>query len=347
MLGTGYYAYKKYLADYVEDPMVREVIKQMVKGPDPLAARQAELERQKQLEEHEAQVADDATRSSVGDLGKLQELVRDAAGAKTIDNFKTQVEACKDDNHKQMNLWNEYKIESFTQAIVAMYAVTLQDTLRRLQVYIVKASLVRQQLAKEGGAGEDIAQLMSMMGGQGGMPAPNTTSSVDLLMEQGAEFLMSSAIASSVGYFAQHGLQSLVQRVRQTVIERLSGTTMRDLLSERQLMEVIEDLRKGVETHAGLVGLFSELFVGAEQHEDLPAILELKLSAATEMMRNHLHKKLFSSPEVKEQHLAKVLTAGTKRLPHVFFKESAIHELNNAEEVSQFFAMIYTSLEAA
>merc|ERR1712070_329027 len=358
---TGYYAYKTYLAPLVEDPMVKEVMKQMA-SPDPRTAHEAKLERQSQLEEYETQLSENADKSAVGALTKLQELVVTAVGTKKLDNFRAQVEAKS--KKESVKLWNEMVNLTFTQATVAMYAVSLQEFLRRLQMYILDAYRVRQQLAKTMAGGDDMAQLMSMMSGQSA-PANSTTTEAggDVLITDGAEFLMMSAV--STGYFAKQGLQKLVEKVKLAVKQVLteSKISISGALAEDELFQLVQSIRKRVEEDAGLVALLREYFVSPDsdaqdsnefdaqlrdvidQHEDLPEVLEVKLATATKMLQESLHEKVFSKKP--KQPLAQVAGVGMRKAHHVLFQDSAIKTLNSSQEVSQFFAMIYTSLEAA
>jgi len=265
---------------------------------------------------------------------------------------------------ESVKLWNEMVNLTFTQATVAMYAVSLQEFLRRLQMYILDAYRVRQQLAKTMAGGDDMAQLMSMMSGQSA-PANSTTTEAggDVLMTDGAEFLMMSAV--STGYFAKQGLQKLVEKVKLAVKQVLteSKISISGALAEDELFQLVQSIRKRVEEDAGLVALLREYFVSPDsdaqdsnefdaqlrdvidQHEDLPEVLEVKLATATKMLQESLHEKVFSKKP--KQPLAQVAGVGMRKAHHVLFQDSAIKTLNSSQEVSQFFAMIYTSLEAA
>lgn len=219
LAGAGYYAYRTYLAPIVEDPMMRQVMKQMT-SPDPRASQDAAAEREKQLEEYEARTSANATQSTTGALAALQEQLIDAVGMKALDPFRAKVDACKHKEEK-LKLWDKLKELAFTQAVAAMYVVTFQDALRRVQMYIVEAHRVRAQLAQSSGGEDDMAALMGALMGGSANPAPAAPEAYeDVLMKQGAEFFSMSATAG--GHFCKHGLKKLVSHVGAAVADEFA-----------------------------------------------------------------------------------------------------------------------------
>eukprot|EP00658_Telonema_sp_P-2_P022284 TRINITY_DN18904_c0_g1_i3.p1 TRINITY_DN18904_c0_g1~~TRINITY_DN18904_c0_g1_i3.p1 ORF type:complete len:353 (+),score=87.32 TRINITY_DN18904_c0_g1_i3:299-1357(+) len=350
--------------------MVREVMKQMA-SPDPRTSTEAVAERRKQLEEYELQTASNATTSSAGALPSMQELLLEVVGLTALEPFRAKVEACKH-NKERLELWDQLKLLAFTQAVGSMYTVVFQDTLRRVQIYIVEAHRVRCQLAKAAGGGE-MGDLMALMGGQPGAPGETEE---DVLMKEGAEFLMMSATTG--GYFQTHHATHFVQHLKTEVSHQFAGLDMKTMLDEASLKEHLRELRVKIEGESA-AQLFRKYFVPPDPPDhtnetiplfeaqmkdlmdchDFSLMLQSKLDQAFGMLCAHYNKMLFSQDSMamsrvgaspvkaadrKRWPLAKVLPV-TKRAHEIYFDPTAVAQLNSSQEVTDFFSLIYTSME--
>jgi len=373
--GAGYYAYRKYVAPILEDPMMAEVMKSMTTGTDP---QKADAEQQQHLEESERGTFELSVKSSTGDLKALQSLVQNVVYGDQIEFFNQKAFQAKvaEGAAEQIRMFEQLKIWAFTLAVSAAYVVALQTIHRRMQLYIIAAHKARHTIERNNSGDGELGQIMTQLLGADteGASAPTASTAVQIPVQELGDFLQSSSLSS--GFLATEGLSSLVDHVRAAVVEHLGSQDLKSLWNADSLKLQLEAVRAQVEA-GGMASLFRQCFIGPEVQDSKQLSLQLcdliEFEAFEEMLQaqmdwafgmfHQLYKSQISKAlakakerkaggEVKKEanegslHLAKVL-AVFKKLPAQLFKEEWVRTLNQPEEVKDFFFQVFTSCDNA